>query len=161
MIEATLPALHRYASILVTNKRDQDDLVRACLVRATDRLHTLCADPSLRIWLFSTLHNIFVRHQRGWKVRNNSAAFDLTAANQFEKSADQDAWLARETLRALYSLPLDQRQVLTLISVEDLSYAEVAQVLGIPLSSVMSHLSHGRERLRQVMEGQKTEAEIR
>jgi RNA polymerase sigma-70 factor (ECF subfamily) len=81
--------------------------------------------------------------------------------NQVGVSADQDAWLARATLRAFYAQPLVERQVLILTSVEDMSYAEVAEVLGIPVSSVMSYLTLGRERLRQELEGQKTDSGAR
>jgi RNA polymerase sigma-70 factor (ECF subfamily) len=157
MIEAALPSLRRYASALVQDKREQDDLVYACLVRAMDRLHTLHAIPNLKIWLFSTLHNVFVREQRRSEARNDSMSFDPNVVDQFSICGDQDAWLVRATLRALYALPSDQRQVLALISVEDMSYAEVAQILGIPLRSVISCLSRGRERLRQAVEGQKTD----
>jgi len=59
----------------------------------------------------------------------------------------------RETLRALNKLAEEQQQVLVLIAIEDLSYAEVAQVLGIPLGTAMSRLSRGRERLRRTLEG--------
>jgi RNA polymerase sigma-70 factor (ECF subfamily) len=59
----------------------------------------------------------------------------------------------RDLLRALSSLPEEQRSVLLLIGVEDLSYKEVARVLGVPIGTVMSRLSRGRERLRHHMYG--------
>ena len=57
-----------------------------------------------------------------------------------------------DLLRALDSLSEEQRSVLLLVTVEDLSYAQVAQVLGIPIGTVMSRLSRARERLRQMTE---------
>ncbi len=63
----------------------------------------------------------------------------------------------RDLIRALNQLPVEQRAVILLVSVEDLSYAETAQVLGIPIGTVMSRLARGRERLRQMTD----EGEIR
>lgn len=62
--------------------------------------------------------------------------------------------LHNDVLRALYTLPDDQRSVILLVSVEDLSYAETAKVLDLPIGTVMSRLARGRERLRQTIEGE-------
>ena len=59
----------------------------------------------------------------------------------------------RDLLRAFSALPEEQRSVLLLIGVEDLSYEEAARILGVPIGTVMSRLSRGRERLRQKMYG--------
>jgi len=59
----------------------------------------------------------------------------------------------RDLLRAFEALPEEQRSVLLLIGIEDLSYGEAARVLGVPIGTVMSRLSRGRERLRHYMNG--------
>jgi DNA-directed RNA polymerase specialized sigma24 family protein len=117
MVEAAVPALRRYASILVGDKREQDDLVHACLLRSLDRLHRLRGSPNLKIWLFSTLHNVFVRQQRRRTTRPNATSLASGVVEQAGMSVDQDTRLACATLRVLYALPLVQRQVLILTSV--------------------------------------------
>ena len=63
------------------------------------------------------------------------------------------AWLRIDLMAALARLPLAQREALLLVSVEQFSYAECAEALGIPIGTVMSRLARGRERLRQIMAG--------
>lgn len=73
--------------------------------------------------------------------------------------AGQDGALAvQDVVAALDALPEEQRAVILLVGVEDLSYAEAAEVLGVPVGTVMSRLSRGRERLRQVVDGERPAA---
>ncbi len=152
LVDACIPALRRYAAVLARNRQDQDDLVHDCLVRALDRWHTRREDASLRSWLFAIMHNLFVSRQRKRKIE--VTPIDAVPDEKYRISADQERYLEfRDVLQALDRLPEEQRSVLVLIAVEDLSYAEAAQVLNIPIGTVMSRLSRGRERLRVMMEG--------
>jgi RNA polymerase sigma-70 factor (ECF subfamily) len=154
VIEACIPALRRYAAVLTRNRQDQDDLVHDCLVRALDRWHTRREDASIRSWLFAIMHNLFVSHQRKKKLRGEVAPIDAVPDERYRISADQERYVEfRDVFQALDRLPEEQRSVLVLIAVEDMSYAEAAQVLDIPIGTVMSRLSRGRERLRAMMEG--------
>jgi len=154
VVEACIPALRRYAAVLARNHQDQDDLVHDCLVRALDRWHTRREDASLRSWLFAIMHNLFVSHQRKRKLRGEVTSIDAAPDDRYRVSADQERYLEFcDVFQALDRLPEEQRSVLVLIAVEDLSYAEAAQVLDIPIGTVMSRLSRGRERLRAMMEG--------
>ena len=154
VVEACIPALRRYAAVLARNHQDQDDLVHDCLVRALDRWHTRREDASLRSWLFAIMHNLFVSHQRKKKLRGEVTSIDAAPDERYRVSADQERYLEFcDVFQALDRLPEEQRSVLVLIAVEDLSYAEAAQVLDIPIGTVMSRLSRGRERLRAMMEG--------
>jgi RNA polymerase sigma-70 factor (ECF subfamily) len=129
--------------------------VHDCLVRALTRLHTHRDDTTLRGWLFTIMHNLFVSQWRQKRVRAHSTIVDQASVDASPLPPEQEHHIElRQTLRALYALPEEQRQVLVLITIDDLSYAEVAQVLGIPLGTVMSRLSRGRERLRRIMEGE-------
>ena len=153
-VEACIPALRRYAAVLVRHQQDQDDLVHDCLVRALDRWHTRRDDGSLRAWLFAILHNLFLSQQRKRKLRGGLPPIDAVVDEKYRLSADQERHVEfRDVVQALDRLPEEQRSVLVLIAVEDLSYAEAAQVLDIPIGTVMSRLSRGRERLRAMMEG--------
>jgi RNA polymerase sigma-70 factor, ECF subfamily len=151
-LEACIPALRRYARALLRNRQDADDLVHDCLVRALDKLHTRRDDGDLRAWLFVILHNVFISQRRRSKPDQEPTAGISVEPGQ------ETAVLLRDVAREFYKLPEEQRQVMLLVSVEDLSYAEVARVLGVPIGTVMSRLSRGRQRLRQVSQGEVRQA---
>jgi RNA polymerase sigma-70 factor (ECF subfamily) len=153
-IESCIPALRRYALALLRQQQDADDLVHDCLVRALDRLHTRRDDGELRAWLFTIMHNLFVSQRRRAKARPDKEVLDEgTERLAVVPGGPEDKLRWKELLQNLYCLPEDQRSVILLVSVEGLSYAEVARVLGVPIGTVMSRLSRGRERLRQLSEG--------
>ena len=150
-IEACIPALRRYAVALLRNREDADDLVHDCLVRALDKLHTRRDDADVRAWLFAIMHNLFVSQVRRAKARPAGGPLDESHESTLSLRPEQESSLQwRDLLRGLAQLPADQRSVILLVSVEDLSYAEAANVLGIPIGTVMSRLARGRERLRQL-----------
>ena len=152
-IEACIPALRRYAGALLRNREDADDLVHDCLVRALDKLHTRRNESDVRPWLFAIMHNLFVSQKRRAKARPTSESLDETHESAVSLRPQQDSSLEwRDLIRGLNRLPEEQRSVILLVSVEDLSYAETAAVLGIPVGTVMSRLSRARERLRQATE---------
>ncbi len=152
-IETCIPALRRYAVALLRNREDADDLVHDCLVRALDKLHTRRDDADVRAWLFAIMHNLFISQLRRAKVRPAGEPLDETHEAAVSLHPDQERGLQwRDLIRGLNQLPIEQRSVILLVSVEDLSYAETAQVLGIPVGTVMSRLARGRERLRQLLD---------
>ena len=105
----------------------------------------------MRAWLFTILHNVFVSQRRRQHIRPDSVVLDDTHSQGASQRANQeDRLLWRDMLRALDSLPEEQRSVVLLVSVEDLSYAETAAVLSVPVGTVMSRLARGRDRLRQL-----------
>jgi RNA polymerase sigma-70 factor (ECF subfamily) len=149
-IEACVPALRRYAVGLLRSRDEADDLVHDCLVRALDKLHTRREELEVRPWLFTILHNLFVSQMRRLGSRPQSESLDDThEASHSQRPSQEDGLQWRDLLRDLERLPDEQRSVVLLVSVEDLSYAETAAVLGVPLGTVMSRLARGRERLRQ------------
>jgi RNA polymerase sigma factor (sigma-70 family) len=152
-IENCIPALRRYATALLRNREDADDLVHDCLVRALDKLHTKRDDADVRAWLFAIMHNVFISQLRRARARPAGESLDETHEAVTSMRADQESGLNwRDLLRGLNQLPVEQRTVLLLVTVEELSYAEAASVLGIPVGTVMSRLARGRERLRQFTE---------
>jgi RNA polymerase sigma factor (sigma-70 family) len=161
-IEACIPALRRYATALLRNREDADDLVHDCLVRALDKLHTRRDDADIRAWLFAIMHNLFVSQLRRQKSRPTGEPLFETHENLMSLRPDQESNLHfRDLVDALNRLPEEQRSVLLLVSVEDLSYAEAASVLGIPIGTVMSRLARGRERLRQMTAGEEVRPALR
>ena len=149
-----IPALRRYARVLTRDGRDAEDLVQEALLRGVDRLRAQRDIINMKSWLFTILHNVFVSRLRKARVRGFEASLDEEEAIQPAAAPSQeDAVRWRDLLRSFDTLPDDQRQVLLLVAVEGLAYAEVASVLDIPIGTVMSRLSRGREKLRQLMEG--------
>ena len=149
-MEKCIPALRRYASALLRDRQEVDDLVHDCMVRALDRLHTRRDDGDLRAWLFAILHNLFISRIRLMKRRGVPVAIDAADTAVLGQRANQEDSLRRmELMRALDELPEDQRSVLLLVTVEDLPYAEAARILGVPIGTVMSRLSRAREKLRR------------
>ena len=151
-MESCIPSLRRYGRSLTRDHQDVDDLVHDCLVRALEQLHTRRDTGDLRPWLFAIMHNLFVSRFRQAKRRGKLQAMDEVSEAQFSQPPTQE--VRAETQRvwdALHALPPEQRSVLVLVSVEDLSYADAARVLNIPIGTVMSRLSRARERLARLM----------
>jgi RNA polymerase sigma-70 factor (ECF subfamily) len=150
-IEGHIPALRRFAWALTRNGEDADDLVQDCLERAINRAASFRHEGDLRAWLFTILHNSFISDRRRMKRRglhvDIEAAADISSSGDQERSAE-----VRDVLAALDELPVEQREVLLLVGVEDLSYEEAARVLDIPEGTVMSRLSRARDRLRTILE---------
>ena len=150
LIEPYIPALRRYAWALCRNGQDADDLVQDCLVRALGRWHLRRPEASLRAWLFTILHNGFISTRRQAARRPQ---VELPAEDERPTQAGQEhALMLDEVAAALETLPDEQRAVLLLVGVEDLTYEEAARVLDVPVGTVMSRLSRGRERLRRAVE---------
>ncbi len=150
-IEACIPALRRYAAALLRNRDDADDLVHDCVVRALDKLHTRHDDGDMKSWLFAIMHNLFISRSR--RAKACPPGERLGEAYEAAKSMrpDQENYLHwRDLTRSLNRLPVEQRAVLLLVSVQDLSYAEAASVLRVPIGTVMSRLARGRKRLREL-----------
>ena len=159
LVGPLIPPLRRYARALLHDRAAADDLVQDCLERAISRWHQRRAEGSTRTWLFTILHNLAVNRMRASARRGPHVEIDetmvVTAPDQ------EDALRHRDLLRALDALSEDHRSVLLLVSVEDLSYSETAEVLGVPIGTVMSRLARGRERLAAVLEGQPVAREPR
>lgn len=151
LLEQHIPALRRYAYALLRDSDAADDLVQDCLERAISRWYLRRADGELRAWLFTILRNLYISAYRRRKRRGVGAAID--EALSLGVPPEQESGLeARDALAALDQLPEEQKSLLLLIGVEDVSYAEAAKILGVPMGTVMSRLSRARERLRAILE---------
>ncbi|WP_153132089.1 RNA polymerase sigma factor [Dechloromonas hortensis] len=158
-ILAEIPRLRRYARAMLGDRAAADDLVQDTLERAWCRLAQWRVGSDLRAWLFSIMHNLHVDQLRRPSLPTHSLDDAGDDAPIRPMQSDQLELLDLEA--ALSQLPDEQRAVLLLVAVEEMSYAEVAAALEIPLGTVMSRLSRGRERLRQIMEGRQPAANLR
>jgi RNA polymerase sigma-70 factor (ECF subfamily) len=155
-IEASIPALRRYAWSLLRNSDDADDLVQDCLVRALDRLAKASTISAVRPWLFTIMHNLFVSRWRTKRRQGEFVSSDAMETAEIAVGPEQDGPLARRDLLAgLDRLSDDQRRVLLLVSVEGLEYREVASILDLPIGTVMSRLSRARDNLYAYLDGRK------
>jgi len=152
-VEPLIPPLRRYARALVRNRADADDLVQDCLERAVSRWAQR-RDGNVRAWLFAILHNLAIDRFRRSAARGRHVSIDETNEEHFGKAATQEQRLMyRDVLNKLARLPQEQRAVLLLVAVEDLSYVDAARVLNVPVGTIMSRLSRARERLQREIEG--------
>ena len=153
-----IPRLRRYARALVGDRASADDLVQDTLERAWAKLHLYRRGTDLRAWLFTVMHNVHVN-----KVRATRATDTLEdeLPELAQRASQGDALLVRDLDRAIARLPTEQRAVLLLVTLEEMSYEEVACAVGIPIGTVMSRLSRAREKLRMMMLGQGAAAKLK
>jgi RNA polymerase sigma-70 factor, ECF subfamily len=145
-IVACIPSLRRYARGLAHDPERADDLVQDTLERAWGRFSMWQRRGAIRAWMFGIMHNLHIDRLRSQRnTPEDSAGDDLPDA---AAAAPADHLAMRDLERALQRLPAEQREVLLLVGVEELSYREIATVTGVPIGTVMSRLSRARERLR-------------
>jgi RNA polymerase sigma-70 factor (ECF subfamily) len=158
-----VPRLRRYARALINNRDLADDLVQDTLERALRNTEKFQTGTDMRAWLFTIMHNVFANQARKGSARTVHVSVDdeTIPEREFAVQGTQSQSLeVRDLDFALQRLPVDQRQVVLLVGLEEMSYAEVALALEIPLGTVMSRLSRGRERLRALMAGAQPSAKL-
>src|SRR4029077_11345574 len=150
MLEAQIPRLRRYARALTRDIVRADDLVQSCLTRAVAKQHLWQPGTNLRAWLFTILHNQHVNDvRRGVRDGNN---VELTEASTLAVESNAIPTLElRDLETAIGKFPPEQRQVILLVGLEGMAYEEVAKVLRVPVGTVRSRLSRGRDQLRLLM----------
>jgi len=149
-IEAEIPRLRRYARALTRDVVSADDLVQDCLARALGKLHLWQEGSDLRAWLFTILHNQYVNYIRR-AVREGAAVALNETEPMLSRAPQQGRRLElRDLERAIARLPEEQRSVILLVGLEGMRYEEVAAVLDVPVGTIRSRLSRGREALRRL-----------
>lgn len=151
-IAAHIPRLRRYARALAGDSHRADDLVQDTLERALTKFHLWRHGSDLRAWMFTIMHNVFINQLKA----RRELALDDAVEDGLQSAPQSDPLELRDLDTALRRLSVEQREVLLLVGLEQLSYAEASQALGVPVGTVMSRLSRGRERLRAVMSGTAT-----
>lgn len=154
-LEAQIPQLRRYARALTGDRWAADDLVQDTLERACGRWSLWRAGTDLRAWLFTVMHNLFIDGARR-AARQGGPHADLDQVQAEPQTADGSPERLLDLQRCLMRLPEEQREVLLLVTLQDLSYQDVARITGTPVGTVMSRLSRARGRMRELMEGTTT-----
>jgi RNA polymerase sigma-70 factor (ECF subfamily) len=150
-IEAEIPRLRRYARSLTRDAVPADDLVQECLARGLAKQHLFQDGTDMRAWLFTILHNQYVNQVRR-AVREGATVAISETEPSLVRAPDQGRRLElRDLDRAMARVPEEQRAMILLIGLEGMSYQEAAEIVGVPVGTVRSRLSRGRELLRRLM----------
>ncbi len=147
---ALIPRLRRYALALTGSRAQAEDLVQDTLERALGRFHLWRRGSNLRAWLFRIMHNVHANHVRGHQ-QEQKAAVKEDELQYSTRPTQEDRLEICQLQTALKKLPSEQRKVLLLVALEEMSYRETSKVLDIPIGTVMSRLARGRERMRALM----------
>lgn len=146
---ALLPRLRRYALVLCRTPWLADDLVQGACERALANAGSWTPGTRFDAWVFRILRNHWIDHLRRLKAEGMSE--DVTTQKQLIGDPGEGSVLSKlvlaEVRRAVDGLPQEQREVLVLVCVEDLAYREAAEILGVPVGTVMSRLARARKRL--------------
>jgi RNA polymerase sigma-70 factor (ECF subfamily) len=150
---ALLPRLRRFARVLTGNLADADDVVQACLEKAMLNLDQWQPGTRLDSWVFRIARNTWIDDRR--RAHNARAHDDI--GEMIDLAGDDGVAIAeasaeaRMVRAAVDRLPPDQRDVVALVMLEELSYREAADMLGVPIGTVMSRLSRAKAALAKAM----------
>jgi RNA polymerase sigma-70 factor (ECF subfamily) len=149
LLPGMLPRLWSFALRISGDRHDAEDLVQRACVRALERAHQFKPDTSLLSWMFSIVHSTWLNELRARRVRSRSSIewddrFLDTIADPLAPSPEVDAMNA-EIVSVVQRLPEVQRVVVLLVAVEGLSYGEAAEILDVPIGTIMSRLSRARQ----------------
>lgn len=151
-IVLVIPRLRRYARALTGSSLSADDLVQDTLERGWTKRHLWRAGSDLRAWMFTIMHNVYVNQVRA-RVAEVVVPLEAEALRVPAHNSPVDLLEVADIDAALRHLPDDQREVLLLVALEQLTYGETASALGIPVGTVMSRLFRARERVRALLGG--------
>lgn len=150
---ALIPRLRRFARVLTGNLADADDVVQACLEKAMLNLDQWQPGTRLDAWVFRIARNTWVDDRR--RAHNRKAHDDI--GEMIDLAGDDGVAIteasneARMVRAAVDALPPEQRDVVALVMLEELSYREAADMLGLPIGTVMSRLSRAKAALAKIM----------
>lgn len=152
-LRANIKSLRRYAMALTRDPNDADDLVQECLKRALTYIQDGRDIDNFRAYLFTILHNIHADELSRIRKKGTQLPIEKDGIRLVYPPPQYSYMDCRDLLDALDKLPDEQREVVLLIGLEGMSYRDVAEVLGVPLGTVMSRLSRGRNALRILLAG--------
>ncbi|WP_374333868.1 RNA polymerase sigma factor [Aestuariivirga sp.] len=152
-LSAELPVLRRFARALTGDPALADDVVQDCLERAMLKSHLYDPSRPLRAWLFTMLRNLHVSGLRRSGRSSVVKTVDDLMDGEGAVPPEQEHRLAVGSVsEALDRLSAQHREVIVLVGLEEMSYRDVSEILGVPVGTVMSRLSRAREQMRQLLE---------
>ncbi|MDZ4392877.1 RNA polymerase sigma factor [Cypionkella sp.] len=144
-----VPKLRRFARSLVGNAQDADDLVQAACEKALRNVDQFRLGTRMDSWMYRIVQNLWLDDKRRDRTRGTTINHEDAYLSDEGKAAQlpEDRMMLAQVRTAMATLPVGQREVLALIAIEGLSYRETAEVLDLPVGTVMSRLSRAREAL--------------
>ncbi|RYH07076.1 sigma-70 family RNA polymerase sigma factor [Tropicimonas sp. IMCC6043] len=152
-LDEYVASLKRYAMVLTRNRDAAEDLVQETLAKAIAAADQWQPGSDLRVWLFRILHNTHVSERRRHKVREDAW---LHIPETVENTDPTKRIELQQVLDALQELPEAQRLPIVLIAIKEMSYADAARTLDLPLGTFYSRLGRGRAALRKIVGGLKS-----
>lgn len=157
LLPGMLPRLWAFALRISGDRHDAEDLVQLACVRALERTHQLQPDSSPLSWMFSIVHTTWINEIRSRDVRSRSRqewneSVIETVTDPAAPTPETDL-MHEQILRAVNGLPDGQREVMLLVAVERFSYKETAEILEVPIGTVMSRLSRARQTIGTLLNG--------
>jgi len=159
-----LDGLYASALRLTRNERDAEDLVQDSLLRAFRFFDKFERGTNIKAWLFKILTNTFInKYRRSVKERSlvdgpeqEAVTAQVVSRDATDQAADPERWfferlLSEEVLKAVDELPIDFRMVVILADLQEFSYREIADILDVPVGTVMSRLYRGRRLLQKAL----------
>jgi RNA polymerase sigma-70 factor (ECF subfamily) len=148
-------SLYNFAHWLTHNQEEAEDLVQETYLKALKGFGSFQQGTNFRAWIYRILRNTFLTSRSGLKVK-------MTVPLDREEEAIAKPWETPEAAllahadqqmlqSALESLPVQFREVIVLCDVEEMSYQEIAEIVGIPIGTVMSRLSRARKSMRELL----------
>ena len=150
--------MYNFARWLTGTQADAEDLVQETYARALKGFGSFTAGTDMRAWMYRILRNTFLTSRSGLAAkRTTSLEEDVEPVSP---ELTPELLLLREegraaVLNALAALPVDSREALLLFEMEEMSYREIAEVLDVPMGTVMSRLSRARKMMRLALEGER------
>lgn len=145
-----IPRLRRYALSLTNDPAAADDLVQDCLERAIRKQHQWKRHGSIRNWLYRILYTVFLNQGTRRRRDRSQVTLEEMPAEPCEPARQESEIACKDIAAAMQRLPAEQRAAVALTALEGLSYDEAAGVLDIPIGTLRSRLSRGREQLRRL-----------
>jgi len=157
LLPGMLPRLWTFALRLSGDRHDAEDLLQRACVRGLERAHQLQPGTAPLSWMFSIVQSMWINELRARNVRSRSGLewndnFLLTVADPAVRTPEETL-LNGEIIAAVERLPEPQRNVMLLVAVEGLSYAEAAAMLDVPIGTIMSRLSRARQTVAAHFDG--------
>jgi len=165
LLPGMLPRLWAFALRISGDRHDAEDLVQLACVRALERTHQLQADTSPLSWMFSIVHTTWINEVRSRNVRSRSRqdwndSIIESVTDPTAQTPENDL-MHKQILAAVNNLPDGQREVMLLVAVERFTYKEAAEILEVPIGTVMSRLSRARQTIGTVFSHQYNKAALK